>query len=73
METERELLHVEQAVFIPSMPDIRIGVETGTQRSNWQNAASQGKLGRRQQWRWYGRFGTRSSDPQARKQWRKPG
>ena len=73
METENEIVEVKPIVYIPSLPDIQIGVETGTGRSNWQNVSSQGRLCRKQQWRWYGRLGPSNVRPLVKKQWRSLG
>ena len=73
METENELVEVKPVTFITSLPEIRIGVDAGTGRSNWQLVSSQGRLCRKSQWRWYGRFSHSNVRPDGLRQWRKPG
>jgi hypothetical protein len=73
METEIETIEAEPVVFITTLPDIQVGLEAETGRSNWQNVSSQGRLCRKRQWRWYGCFDPGNVRPLARRHWRSLG
>jgi hypothetical protein len=73
METENEIVEIKPVTFITTLPDIQIGEEAGTGRSNWQHVSSQGRLCRKLEWRWSGRFGSSNIRPDRLRQWQKPG
>jgi hypothetical protein len=73
METENETIEVEPLTFITTIPEIRIGLDAGNRRSNWQLVSSQGWLSQKLQWRWYGRLSSSNIKPKGPRQWRKPG
>jgi hypothetical protein len=73
METENEVIEIGPVTYITSLPEIRISVDAGTGRSNWQHVSNQGSLCRKPQWRWYGRVYPRNVGPDGLRQWRRPG
>jgi hypothetical protein len=56
IEIEWDLMEVQgiyEDILRPAGPEI---VLAGQERSNWENAATQGRLLRKTSWRWQGRY-----------------
>ena len=76
IEIEYELFEVENVlegyILVADAPEYPSEVTTGRERSNWQHAATHGKLCRQRQWRWCGRLAANDLRTIGVRQWRRP-